>query len=951
MRIFSYFAIGVLLLLSCSLAVAQPLLCRKNSTIPAPAPNRPNNGGPSDPDDPYSSLPRPTPPPAGHPCSEGLQCVFTDSANTTEWGYCFPCATGLYCPLDTFSYSDALTLSNICPAGYSCPNASQRVICPAGFVCEAGTIQPTSCPDEGVYCAEGTGAYSADELACPAGYYCPTPAEKILCPANHYCRKASKVPTKCNVLENCSEGAAVPQVLARGILIVATVIIGLLCSYLLYVHHHKRTLLKSQARVEAFHSSDNIQTMEGMLKKNNPCATSSNVMVRQETFNRLFQSFGVERPRLDLSFEQLGLRLVKTAWQTLPLKMMLQYGLEQTIQYATGLINRKQVQDISKANSEQYFWALKGVTGEFRHSRLSAILGGSGAGKTSLLNVLCGKSYYGHPVGSIKINGNPSSLHTFRSQIGFVPQDDVLHADLTVFENIYYNAMLRLPSTIEKSRKLLLVEEVLTLLEIKHISNSLVGSVEERGISGGQRRRVNIALELVANPSILFLDEPTSGLDATSAFEVLSCLQLLSRLGMTVIAVIHQPRYASFELFDDILLLGKGGETVYLGPPADSVSYFQSLGFCFPANENPCDILMDITAGDIPSADDPQFLPSHLPALWKQHQSNCTGLISVRSEVNSVELKETEEADKENSVIGEIKFHEEGIAMPTITTNTKDNKVLALQQLPEARNCPSFATQYYLFCERSVIKLSRTFGQVLFDFFLLAVIALCIGIIYGSNWSLSRWSPMSAMSSLAMGVAGAVVALRFLSSEQTVIWREASAGLNELAFFLSVLTLELPRLALYPLTFCAIYYHILLPRTGFFTTYVVYLAVFYSTAAIGMLVSVLFHRSKALLAAVMIPLLIGGFLNGANPTYASMNDSMRGLCALSYGRWAVEALTISEINLQPAYLSKIVAAYIEDWGWNTGNYSLDIGMLFIIGFVLRVITAACLVLMNRDKKA
>merc|ERR1719392_441714 len=114
-------------------------------------------------------------------------------------------------------------------------------------------------------------------------------------------------------------------------------------------------------------------------------------------------------------------------------------------------------------------------------------------------------------------------------------------------------------------------------MQVDHIQDSIVGSVEQRGISGGQRKRVNIGLELAAQPSVLFLDEPTSGLDATSSLTVVLSLKKMCQLGMSSIMVIHQPRYSLFTLFDDVLLLGKGGQAVYLGTSLGAKPNVESL--------------------------------------------------------------------------------------------------------------------------------------------------------------------------------------------------------------------------------------------------------------------------------------------------------------------------------------------------------------------------------------
>ena len=144
---------------------------------------------------------------------------------------------------------------------------------------------------------------------------------------------------------------------------------------------------------------------------------------------------------------------------------------------------------------------------------------------------------------------------------------------LTVKENLTLSAMLRLPAHWSNIRKRQFVGATLDILGLHSIRHSIIGDETERGISGGQRKRVNIGLEMVADPTVLFLDEPTSGLDSTSSMEVCDALGKIASLGVTVVTVIHQPRYEIFTAFDDVLLLGKGGRTVYLGPSDDALEY------------------------------------------------------------------------------------------------------------------------------------------------------------------------------------------------------------------------------------------------------------------------------------------------------------------------------------------------------------------------------------------
>ena len=266
---------------------------------------------------------------------------------------------------------------------------------------------------------------------------------------------------------------------------------------------------------------------------------------------------------------------------------------------------------------------LDGVSGSFPHSALHAIMGPSGCGKSSFLNVLSGRATYGTGTGELFVNSEyTESMGQFRHLVGFVPQDDVVSEHLTVRENLYYSAMLRLPHSAHKEDRDLIVNDTLDLLELRLFEHDLVGSVERRGISGGQLKRVNIGMELVSDPTVLFLDEPTSGLDSTSSAEVINCLRTLTCLGVTVVTIIHQPRFAIFQMFDTVLLLGMGGKTVYCGAAESALEYFSSLGFSIPPNENPADFFLDVITGRIRCSTSSRFMPSQLFELWLEHQTN-----------------------------------------------------------------------------------------------------------------------------------------------------------------------------------------------------------------------------------------------------------------------------------------------------------------------------------------
>ncbi|KAI1329767.1 hypothetical protein F5Y16DRAFT_81260 [Xylariaceae sp. FL0255] len=240
---------------------------------------------------------------------------------------------------------------------------------------------------------------------------------------------------------------------------------------------------------------------------------------------------------------------------------------------------------------------LSDIRGVAHPGEITAIMGASGAGKTSFLDILARKNKRGHASGDFYVNGEKVNDAEFKSVVGFVDQEDTMLPTLTVHETILNSALLRLPRTMSRAAKEQRVYEVEKQLGIYHIRESLIGSEEGkgRGISGGEKRRVGIACELVTSPSILFLDEPTSGLDAFNAFNVIECLVTLAKTyKRTVIFTIHQPRSNIVALFDRLILLAQG-KTVYSGPFIQCQEYFDQVGYACPPGFNIADYLVDLT--------------------------------------------------------------------------------------------------------------------------------------------------------------------------------------------------------------------------------------------------------------------------------------------------------------------------------------------------------------------
>ncbi|KAJ3391242.1 hypothetical protein HDU84_006306 [Entophlyctis sp. JEL0112] len=238
---------------------------------------------------------------------------------------------------------------------------------------------------------------------------------------------------------------------------------------------------------------------------------------------------------------------------------------------------------------------LSGITSTAPTGSITAILGPSGAGKSTLLDILAGKSKQGFISGKISYGG-VSEDDSAERMIAYVDQDDLLLPSLTVRETLLFSANLRLPEGMSKKEKAERVDEVISTLGLSHVSNSRIGGfgIPGKGISGGERRRVSIGVELVTSPGILFLDEPTSGLDAFNAHAVVDALHALAHVHQkTVIFTVHQPRSDVYALFDHVLVLA-AGSVLYSGRGVDCASKLKEQGSPCPDGYNIADHLLDL---------------------------------------------------------------------------------------------------------------------------------------------------------------------------------------------------------------------------------------------------------------------------------------------------------------------------------------------------------------------
>ncbi|KAK6248174.1 hypothetical protein QUC31_019739 [Theobroma cacao] len=255
--------------------------------------------------------------------------------------------------------------------------------------------------------------------------------------------------------------------------------------------------------------------------------------------------------------------------------------------------------------SQKTLQLLSDITGVVRPGVLTALMGPSGAGKTTLLDVLAGRKTIGCIEGEIRVGGYPKVQETFARISGYCEQTDIHSPQITVKESLIFSAWLRLPACSDSKIKTEFVKEVIETIELDEVKDALVGIPGHSGLSTEQRKRLTIAVELVANPSIIFMDEPTSSLDARAAAIVMRAVKNVADTGRTIVCTIHQPSIDIFEAFDELIFLKTGGSLIYFGPLGQHsrrvIEYFESIPGVpkIKDNCNPATWMLEVTSTSV----------------------------------------------------------------------------------------------------------------------------------------------------------------------------------------------------------------------------------------------------------------------------------------------------------------------------------------------------------------
>lgn len=353
---------------------------------------------------------------------------------------------------------------------------------------------------------------------------------------------------------------------------------------------------------------------------------------------------------------------------------------------------------------------LQGLYGYAVPGRIVAIMGPSGSGKSTLLDSLSGRLARNVlQTGKVLLNGKKRRLDF--GAVAYVTQENVLLGTLTVRETVTYSALLRLPSSMTKAEVRRVVDDTLNEMGLRECEDRPIGTWHLRGISGGEKKRLCIALEILTRPRLLFLDEPTSGLDSASAFSVIETLRTLAiDGGRTIISSVHQPSSEVFALFDDLCLLSSG-ETVYFGDAKLAPQFFAETGFPCPSRRNPSDHFLRCVNSDFDDV-----------------ATALKGSMKLRAEADLDPLLKYSTSEIRERLVDKYRISD--YAMMVRSTINEISKIEGVMEEVVKGSQATWCKQLRTLTRRSYTNMYRDFGYYRLRIIIYVLMAICLGTIY-----------------------------------------------------------------------------------------------------------------------------------------------------------------------------------------------------------------------------
>lgn len=518
---------------------------------------------------------------------------------------------------------------------------------------------------------------------------------------------------------------------------------------------------------------------------------------------------------------------------------------------------------------------LRNITFSEGHGKLVGIMGSSGAGKTTLLNVLSGIE---EPTsGEVIINGY--NLHTEKEKlegvIGVIPQDDLLIEELTVFENLYYSAKLCFRDKTEEEL-VALVDKTLLNLGLLERKNLKVGSPLNKMISGGQRKRLNIALELIREPSILFVDEPTSGLSSRDSENVMDLLRELTLKGKLIFVVIHQPSSDIYKMFDNMVILDTGGYMIYNGNPVEAVMYFKQIDMQVNSNVGECPICGNVN---------PELI------------------------FNIIEAKVVDEFGRYTPTRKVSPQKWEGHFKDNIKTPCIPNEDA---EPPRSLNIPSRFRQFLIYTMRDFKSKISNKQYIVMNLLETPVLAIILAYviryiadpnsdvyIFRENENIPIYLFMALIVALFIGL---TVSAEEIFRDRKILKREAFLNLSRSSYLFSKIAILVTISAIQSILFVLIANWILGIRGMYFDYWLVLFSTAVCSNMLGLNISATFNSAVTIyivIPLIMIPMMV---LSGAMFTFEKLNRSIGSINRVPLiaefmpTKWGYEALVVHQFK-------------------------------------------------------
>lgn len=623
---------------------------------------------------------------------------------------------------------------------------------------------------------------------------------------------------------------------------------------------------------------------------------------------------------------------------------------------------------------------LKDVSGRLRSGELTAIMGPSGAGKSTLLNILTGYKTTGM-IGSITMNGHERNLSQFRKLSAYIMQDNQLHGNLTVDEAMSVAASLKIGEKPVDERDDIITEILETLGLVDHRKTMT------SGLSGGQKKRLSIALELVSNPPIMFFDEPTSGLDSSSCFQCISLLKTLASGGRTIICTIHQPSARLFEMFDHLYTLAEG-QCVYQGSTKQLVPFMKTLGLHCPSYHNPASFIIEVSCGEygdnirklvnaiangqndirnelsFPAVTAADGLNNATKTLNENGADSAAANKSTINETSNSDVDKFADSNKgnangnlllQNAMNVVAKEKQNTVMIPIETDKPSDNASSALLDdsicVPQPRYGTSELNQFFIILKRNLLFSRRDWTLMYLRLFAHILVGLLIGGLYfniGNDGAkvLSNLGFLFFNMLFLMYTSMTITILSFPLEMPVLLKENFNRWYSLRSYYLAITLSDIP----FQTVFCIIYITIVYFMTSQpleFFRYGMFLGacllVSFVAQSVGLVVGAAMNvQNGVFLAPVMsVPfLLFSGFFVSfdAIPVY------LRWITYLSYIRYGFEGTALATYSFGREKLKcfqvychfKSPETTLEELDMVNSNFTMDIIALVIIFIILRI---------------